>query len=377
MSNEPRYPKQQLFFDPDEHPESTLKAFEEFTQIFDLRYAAQYPDPPKVSMDSAIERWKVANTTATTPNPVPDLNQYDQVRSGWQSRDKVAKLLGMFSSNRLYTDWKVAVPDEAQRKAAGWDDFIASMKDFYKPTANPTLTNYHFRQLVQRDNETFPAFCNRVLKEVKHCNFNCHHANCSAEIIAARDQIVIGTSDSSIRESALKKSWDFDTLRKEGMKMESAARGGAEIAGESLNRLGKYSYRNTQNTKHDTQKRTCYNCGATINGSIMKHKEQCPARGVKCHKCDKKGHYGKVCRQPTSVQQLTATANESNQTTLENETVDDVQTIGINLFHINASKRSVKPKLSSIQKNRDFKVQVLVNNTLDSVIADTGASVSV
>jgi hypothetical protein len=35
-------------------------------------------------------------------------------------------------------------------------------------------------------------------------------------------------------------SWDLATLRREGMRMESALRGGAEITGESVNRLGKF-----------------------------------------------------------------------------------------------------------------------------------------
>ena len=38
-----------LFFDPTKHPDDSLKAFTEFVQIFDLRYAAQFPDLPKVS----------------------------------------------------------------------------------------------------------------------------------------------------------------------------------------------------------------------------------------------------------------------------------------------------------------------------------------
>jgi hypothetical protein len=41
---------QQLFFDPDKYPEDTLKVFQEFIQTFELRYHAQYPDPPKVSL---------------------------------------------------------------------------------------------------------------------------------------------------------------------------------------------------------------------------------------------------------------------------------------------------------------------------------------
>ena len=49
------------FFDPDNHPDDTLKSFAEFAEDFELRYAASYPGPPKVSLDSAIQRWKLIN----------------------------------------------------------------------------------------------------------------------------------------------------------------------------------------------------------------------------------------------------------------------------------------------------------------------------
>lgn len=79
MNGEPRCGNQ-MFFDPDCHAEDTLKAFEEFTQTFQLRYDAQFPDPPKVSMDAAIERWKFAHTTTNNPNPKPNLAEYDEIR---------------------------------------------------------------------------------------------------------------------------------------------------------------------------------------------------------------------------------------------------------------------------------------------------------
>ena len=244
---EPRY--QQLFFDPEQHPEDTLKPFEEFTQIFELWYDAQYPDPPKVSIDAAIKRWKFANPTTDTSQPKPNLAQYDQIRDDWRACDKVAKLLGMFSSNRLFTDWKVIQPDEETWKNAKWAQFVTGMNEFYKPTENITLMNFHFCALSQTENETFPGFCNQVLKEAKHCTFKCSDAECTAEDIAIRDQIVIGTHENAIREEALKNSWDLNTLQSEGMKMESAARSGAEISGESVNKLGKYSYQNIKTNR--------------------------------------------------------------------------------------------------------------------------------
>ena len=108
--NEPR--SATLLFDPDAHPDNTLKAFNEFCVTFVLRYNALYPDPPKVSMDSALARWKITAATADNANPTPTVAQYDQVRDEWRSKDKVTKFLGLFSSQRFQTDWIAAQPDE-------------------------------------------------------------------------------------------------------------------------------------------------------------------------------------------------------------------------------------------------------------------------
>ena len=68
-----------LHFDPNEHPENTLKAFQEFLQRFQLRYDAFYPDPPKVSLEAAIERWKINQATPENPSPKPNLEQFDEI----------------------------------------------------------------------------------------------------------------------------------------------------------------------------------------------------------------------------------------------------------------------------------------------------------
>ena len=118
-----------LFFDPDQHPEETLKAFDEFVQDFKLYYAANYPDPPKVSMDAAIQRWKIENGNAE-----PNVNQFDVIKEAWQTKDMVAKFLGLHVSRRIYTDWKAAQPTEAARKASTWDNFMKKLQTYYKPT---------------------------------------------------------------------------------------------------------------------------------------------------------------------------------------------------------------------------------------------------
>ena len=272
--------RKEVYFDPDLYPDNTLKKFKLFIQAFELRYEAVHPDPPKVSMDVSIERWKLEHEDCK-----PNLQEYDHIREKWQTRDKVAKILGMHSSSRLYSDWQVAVHDETTRKAADFKTFVDKMVEYYKPTENFTLKHFQFRSLAQNKGESFSSFCNRVEKEAQDCEFKCISADCNAEKIAVRDQIVIGLRQDDIRQDALKHSWDLSNLRSNGRRMESAAKGSAEISGElEVNKMGKYTYKNIKTNKNYSpqQKKPiiCYFCGTTVHTSIVKHVEQCPAKKV-------------------------------------------------------------------------------------------------
>ena len=332
-------------------------------------------------MEVCLQRWKFTNRTTEVPEPKPNLEQYNQICEDWQAKDKVAKLLGMFSSHKLFEDWCVAELEETTRKTSTWTDFVAKMKVYYKPTENITLKHFNFRALSQQQDENFPRFCNRVQAEAKHCQLKCIHADCTAEEMAVRDQIIIGTTNDAIRDDALKKSWDLLTLRSEGMKMESAARGGVQISGQSssVNKLGAYSYTNLKKkkTEYPTKRKynplTCFNCGVKVFGSILKHREQCNANNHKCQKCYKKGHFENACKS-TPVKRVNTEKNEDSE---EAEEIEE-QVHNINIFTIKKSKNSSKPKFkANIENKNDFKVQLVINNHLDHVIADTGAYVSV
>ena len=66
--------------------------------------------------------------------------------------------------------------------------------------------------------------------------------NFTSAQIATRDQIIIGTSSNKIREEALKQSWNLEQIKREGMQIESALHGVAELPVEAqLNKVGQYS----------------------------------------------------------------------------------------------------------------------------------------
>ena len=56
--------------------------------------------------------------------------------------------------------------------------------------------------------------------------------------------------------------------------MESAARGGAAISGEKIDKIGRYGQQKDKK-KGPSKLITCFNCGVEIKGSIAKHREAC------------------------------------------------------------------------------------------------------
>ena len=144
-----------IYFNPDNHPSNTWKAFRTFASRFELRYAAQFTEPPSSAMASAIQRWELEHPPEAGGDrkPIPTVQQFDTMKENWKSKDKVSKVLGLFSSERVYEDWMIAEPDEQARSNATWIEFKTKMENLYKPTENSTLNNYQFRSVIQNSSQ--------------------------------------------------------------------------------------------------------------------------------------------------------------------------------------------------------------------------------
>ena len=179
-----------------------MKAFQEFLQHFQRPYKAFYPDPPQVSLEAVIERWKISQAKFC--------EQFDKICDNTKPQGKITKLFGKYSSSRLHKDCCMAVAAEKTRKSEKWNEFETIMTQYYKPTENITLKHFQFQSNLQKENETSLAFCNCVALEVKQFNFNCESPLCTAEETAVRDQIIIELKDNDICQEALKRSWHLE-----------------------------------------------------------------------------------------------------------------------------------------------------------------------
>lgn len=338
-----------------------------------------------MAMDSAIQRWHLLHPPreGADEKPTPTVDEFDQMKETWKSKDKVAKVLGMFSGPRLFSDWQIAKPNENDRNNATWDEFKTAMNTYYAPTENLTLSNYQFRNTAQMESESFATFCIRVEKEAKSCSFKCHHIDCTAENVAVRDQILFGTTNSKIREEALLKGWNLTALRTEGTKLESASRGEAEISGGAVNRIGRYSFSSLKNKgKYNSGSGlTCYNCGEKFKGPAYKHNETCKAKNQKCKLCGKFGHVATCCRSNREIKFSEAEQPEEESVVKEHPSwkvdISD-EMYNVNIFKVNTTGGNEFRIRSSVNKaERDFKVEVVVNGSVATITADTGAIVSV
>ena len=156
------------------------------------------------------------------------------------------------------------------------------------------------------------------------------------------------------------------------MKLESAARGEAEISGGAVNRIGKYSFSNLKRNKRPepTAGTACFNCGESFRGPAFKHNQQCRAKDHKCKLCSKLGHLEKYCRVYKEVKY-----NETEQ----EEEVNKIEEVRSQVYNVNIFKVNIASRSGFVTKKRtkDFKVEVGVNGAITTVTADTGARVSV
>ncbi|CAB4029395.1 Hypothetical predicted protein [Paramuricea clavata] len=155
------------------------------------------------------------------------------------------------------------------------------------------------------------------------------------------------------------------------MQIESVTKGLEEFNNENpVNKMGKYSFKNMKKKPEAGKPRSCYYCGQDIKTSVIAHLKSCRARTSTCNFCDAIGHYETVCRKKKAINEL---KNDSEQQEHQIEDHDHSGVYSINIFRITETPQQQPPHKRRM-KTRDFNAQVIINNSLAKVLADTGQS---
>ncbi|XP_070537506.1 uncharacterized protein [Ptychodera flava] len=202
-----------------------------------------------------------------------------------------------------------------------YKDAVDKIESHFGPRKSIIVQRHRFRQRGQRPGESTASYVATLKELVAQCNFG----SLADEMV--RDQLIEKTNSTRVRERLLMEP-DTLTLEKAvtlAEQIESALADSHVIGIDSTPSIkpikvkqepetkvqgvykGQYNRGNSRRKTREkwsangdssdraTQSKNvvCGNCGA--DSHITRH-PTCPARGKKCSKCHKVGHFGRVCR---------------------------------------------------------------------------------
>ena len=322
------------------------------------------------------------NTTSTRWEKwLRRLDTYFVAKNIRNNDQKKAQLL-LMAGTKVYDIYDTIADD-----ADNFDQVKAKLSTHFRPLQDSSLATYMFREMSQNKDETVDQFVTRLKEAANNCDFH----NKESEI---RAQILQKTNNKKLRRNIFKnpnwtlnevltdaRSLEQSELRATSMEQQQSVPPIDDNAEREVNKLHRsrpthaVSKQRHSNYSHNYSKPTnsssnnkCRNCGGN-----WPHKQGCPAKGKECHKCSKIGHFSKACRSGSgSNQSTTYSRKPTGKFKRVNNVVDeDYSSSDEGSFSV------VCTNSKGNTKNREFKLNMNVNNVMIPMSIDTAADCSI
>ncbi|XP_077863848.1 uncharacterized protein LOC144348251 [Saccoglossus kowalevskii] len=168
-----------------------------------------------------------------------------------------------------------------------YEDVKKALNDYYQVRRNIIVERARFNKRVQTHGEPIDVFIQDLYRLAEDCDYGV----LKDDLI--RDKIVVGVLDDSLSDHLQMKS----TLTL-AIAVQTCRQAEARKQSREPKKSDKHGYSRTSTQTQDS----CRWCG----GQRHDHRI-CPARDSTCHKCQKSGHFKKVCR---STRQESSKINE-------------------------------------------------------------------
>ena len=212
---------------------------------------------------------------------------------------RTATLLTCFSPSAL----KVynSLPFENEGDKTDITKVLELMTDVCTGTVNETYERYVFNTRVQGASEGIDAFYASLLE----LSTNCSYGDLTQSLI--RDRIVVGVRDQPTRKRLLyergldlKKCLEiarsFEATRARISSMETKPEAKADfVKSKKFTRKPdsrKPNSAHQQRSQDSSNNKNCQFCG----NKEAHARKNCPASDAKCYQCQKRGHFGKMCK---------------------------------------------------------------------------------
>ena len=234
----------------------------------------------------------------------------------------------------------------------------AHLTAHFDPVQNKDMDIYDFRQIKQEPGESLQNFHRDLKEKAILCEF-------PSQDVEIKTQIIHHTSNSRIRQKALRKSMDLDSERiKNSHQSETVNHTDCQQKGKPRRRTRQHQKPQCNPDQPQIKKENkqqawkCMYCRGPFpqNGG----RDSCPASRVKCSACSKTGHFAKCClskpKQPPRRQNVREISQADKPVYLTNTDEEFV-------YSINAPSK----QLETIMRIANIPVKVIL---------DTGSSVN-
>jgi hypothetical protein len=168
-----------------------------------------------------------------------------------------------------------------------YDVAVEILKNHFTPQINMSYQSSELRAMEQKPSEIVEQYITRLRQKAIYCNF----ANVDENI---RDQVIETCSSKRLRRKLLERhNVTLQQLREIAQSLEASEKWAISIEQpiEAVNKITGSKF--DKRVLKKTGEKTCYSCG--YSGHI-KSDPKCPAKGKKCRRCKKEGHFEKCCK---------------------------------------------------------------------------------
>lgn len=240
---------------------------------------------------------------------------------------KKAKLL--FYGGREITDlfYSLDCPATLDEGETLYSQAVRLLTEKINPTHNDLYERCMLRKVKQLPDEPFAQFVNRIRQQTKKCNFSTTTLTADNYIL---EQIVDGCASDEIRKELMKKglqplkdaeaqAYAIEAINAQckAVILPSVTDPGLSSA-ESVKRtilkknIPKVPPKSNSENNGKKEQRQCYRCGSVDH---LANSSSCPARSATCSKCNKSGHYSRVCNSIVPTPPTNENSSSSNVST--------------------------------------------------------------
>ena len=269
-----------------------------------------------------------------------------------------------------------SLPNNEQIEASDdpYKDLIDALNDHFNPQSNVEILKYQFRHKTQTPGSKIDDFYAELRQLAAQCKF-----------VNPEDEIKSQIEKIELREKGLTTPIDLINLLKFARTLEMTEEYGKQLAAnhQQINKIfDKSKSRSRPATRHapsTSKQRTISSQQCRNFGGNWPHpggQSKCPAFNKTCHKCSKLHHFASVCKSSFSSSETKPIKfNNKSQRYAHSHQKKNVRSI--QEFEQNPDEEDDYIFYVNHEASKLAHVNVRINSTAISVLADSGASTNI